>query len=198
MPRGHLFTVCFQSHAGRAEMPNGLALSLSQENAWPMAHALPTSLHPIGCSSGARADGIQAQGRGGGFEGESEGEVMAWVCVCVCVCLCVCACVCVYVCVLPLPIRAFNMPSRDPLLRTAHTSLGCQDNGQQASAVTPHFLCTELSNHDRCRQCRRCHYQGPLHFLPAWPSRRPTAREEGAAGAVVYTKKGTGANLRHL
>ena len=95
-------------------------------------------------------------------------------------------------CVLPLPIRAFNMPSRDPLLRTAHTSLGCQDNGQQASAVTPHFLCTELSNHDRCRQCRRRrHYQGPLHFLPAWPSRRPSAREgEGAAGAVVYTKKG--------
>lgn len=76
MPRGHLFTVCFQSLAGRAEMPNGLTVSLSQENARRTAHALPTSLRPIGCSSGARADGIQAQGRGrgeggGGFEGES-------------------------------------------------------------------------------------------------------------------------------
>lgn len=90
------------------------------------------------------------------------------------------------------------MPSRDPLLRTAHTSLECQDNGQQARAVTPHFLCTELSNHDRCQQCRRCRYQGPLHFLSVWPSRRHTAREEGAAGAVVYSKEGTIANLRHL
>lgn len=108
--------------------------------------------------------------------------------------------VCVCVCVLPLPIRAFNMPSRDPLLRTAHTSLECQDNGQQARAVTPHFLCTELSNHDRCRQCRRRrhHYQGPLHFLAVWPSRRHTTGEEGAAGAVVYSKEDTVANLRHL
>lgn len=102
------------------------------------------------------------------------------------------------VCVLPLPIRAFNMPSRDPLLRTAHTSLECQDNGQQARAVTPHFLCTELSNHDRCRQCRRRHYQGPLLFLAVWPSRRHTTGEEGAAGAVVHSKEGTVANLRHL
>lgn len=141
---------------------------------------------PLGAVRGLGQMGYRhrEEGRGGGFEGESEGEGMAWGCVCVCA--------------LPLPIRVFNMPSRDPLLRTAHTSLGCQDNGQQASAVTPHFLCTELSNHDRCRQSRRRHYQGPLHFLPAWPSRRPTVREDGAAGAVVYTKKGTGANLRHL
>ncbi len=159
-------------------MPNGLELSLSQEDARQTAHAFLTSLRPIGCSSGARADGIQAPGTGKrrriwrGERGRRDG---------------------VGVCVSPLPIRAFNMPSRDPLLRTAHTSLGCQDNGQQASAVTPHFLCTELSNHDRCRQCRCRHY-----FLPAWPSRCPTAREEGATGAVIYTEKGSGANLRHL
>lgn len=44
----------------------------------------------------------------------------------------------------------------DPRLRTAHTSLGCQDNGRQARAATPHFLRAQLSNRDRCRttSCR--------------------------------------------
>lgn len=163
-------------------MPNGLTLSLSQESVQGNAHAPPNISRPIGCSSGSRADGIQAPGkakRGEDLKGRARAKGQR-------------------VCVLPLPIRAFNMPSRDPLLRAAHTSLECQDNGQQARAVTPHFLCTELSNHDRCRQCRCRHYQGPLHFLAVWPSLRHTTREEGAAGAVVYSKEGTVANLRHL
>lgn len=63
MPRGHLFTVCFQSHTDHAEMPNGLTLSLSQESVQSNAHALPNILRPTGCSSGFRADGIQAPGR---------------------------------------------------------------------------------------------------------------------------------------
>lgn len=146
---------------------NGLALSLSQGSARRTAHVLPNSLRPIGCSSGSRADGIQAVGR------ETRGEGS------------------------PLPIRAFNMPSRDPLLRTAHTSLECQDNGQQARAVTPHFLCTELSNHDRCRQYRRHHYQGPLHFLLVWPTPCHRQGRRGSRGGL-HGKEGTGANLRHL
>lgn len=168
MPRGHLFTVCFQSHAGRAEMPNGLALSLSQENARRTAHALPTSLRPIGCSSGARADGIQARGVGGG-DLKGRARAKGWrVCVCVC-CLCP-------------SVHSTCHPE------TAHASLGCQDNGQQARAVTPHFLCTELSNHDRCRQCHRRHYQGPLHFLPAWPRCRHTARVDEERGSRIHQK----------
>lgn len=134
----------------------------------------PASI-PLGAVGGLGQMGYRRGERGGGG-GDLKGRARAkgW-----------------RVCVLPLPIRAFNMPSRDPLSRTAHTSLGCQDNGQQASAVTPHFLCTELSNHDRCRQYRHCHsdYQSSHHFLPAWPSRRPTAGEDGAAGALVRTER---------
>lgn len=104
-----------------------------------VAHALPASLRPLGAVWRLGQMGSR-QKRGRVWRGES------------------CS---VHVCAPPLPIRAFNMPSRDPLLRTAHTSLGCQDNGQQARALTPHFLRSELSNHDRCRQCHHCRY----HFL---------------------------------
>lgn len=51
-------------------------MALRSANARQTAHALPTSLRPIGCSSGARADGIQGREMGG----ESEGEGMACVC----------------------------------------------------------------------------------------------------------------------
>lgn len=147
MPRGHLFAVCFQSLAGRAETPNGLALGLT-------AHAPPTqpASHRVQFGGSGQMGYRRREQRNRGRI--RRGQVYA----------------------LLLPIRAFDMPSRDPLLRTAHTSLGCQDNGQQARAVTPHFLCTEFSNHDRCRQsCHRRRYQGPLHFLSAWPRHRPTA-----------------------
>lgn len=150
MPRGHLFAVCFQSHAARAEMPNGLALSLSQERRVASGACVTGPPVPLGAVRGLGQMGYR---REQGEDGRVEGMALM-------------------VCSLPLPIRAFNMPSRDPLLRTAHTSLGCQDNGQQARAVTPHFLCTELSNHDRCRQCCLRRYQGPLHFLSVWPSQR--------------------------
>lgn len=73
------------------------------------------------------------------------------------------------------PMRSTRHPET-PFCELPHTSLGRQDNGQQASAVTPHFLCTQLSNHDRCRQCRRRHYQGPRYFLPAWPKCSPGGR----------------------
>lgn len=59
---------------------------------------------------------------------------------------------------------------KTPFCKLPHTSLGCQGNGQQASAVTPHFLCTELSNHDRCRQCHRRRHQG----APPLPARLAT------------------------
>lgn len=61
-----------------------------------------------------------------------------------------------------------------PFCELSHTSLGCQDNGQQASIVTPHFLCTELSNHDRCWRCRW--YQRFLYFPSAWLNHSPGRR----------------------
>ena len=146
-------SLCVSNHTPAVQrVPNGLALSR-----WHGRMRSRCSL-PLGAvwgGSGRWETGMENRGRGGGgFEGRVRAKGRR-VCVCV---WCACACACVCVCVLPLPIRAFNMPSRDPLLRTAHASLGCQDNGQQARAVTPHFPSTELSNHDRCRQCRRRHY----------------------------------------
>lgn len=72
-----------------------------------------------------------------------------------------------------MPIQRPPSPlSPRPPLRTAHTPLGCQDNGQLALPVTPHFLCTELSNHDRCRQYHSTATGwGPLWFLPHRPGR---------------------------
>lgn len=108
--------------------------------------------------------------------GESRGRVRVWVYVC---CLC--------------PPMRWTCHPETPTRELPHTSLGCQDNGQQASAVTPHFLCTELSNHDRCRQCRRRRHQGP-QLLPAFLAK--TIQEQ--AEAIEYPRKGIRASLRHL
>ena len=113
-------------------------------------------------------------------------------------------CVCVCVCwmgrraveegrglVMPLPSRALTCHPESPLSHTAHTSLGCQDNGQLALPATPHFLCTELSNHDRCRQYHSTATGAPaaapacLPARAAWPCRAwvfsPPAGQPGAA-----------------
>lgn len=81
-----------------------------------------------------------------------------------------------------MPIQRPPSPlSPRPPLRTAHTPLGCQDNGQLALPVTPHFLCTELSNHDRCRQYHSTATGwGPLWFLPHRPGR--TQPHQGSSG----------------